>query len=348
MRPLLVPHRDAVDGAVLPRVISLGGHLYAAAFQLMKLLPARFILRRAAERGLLRPETTIIETTSGTFGLGLAMVARRMGNPVVLVGDPALDATLRRRLTALGARVSIVAGEAARGSSVQQARLDRVARIQRRFPDHYTPQQYDNDLNPTSYGPVAELLAESLDRIDVLVCPVGSGGSSTGIGGFLRLLWPELRMVAVDTPGSVLFGAPPGQRLLRGLGSGILPKVLQHELFDEVHWVSAADAFAATRQLHAETCLFMGPSSGAAYLVGRWWRAREPGSRVVVVMPDEGHRYQRTVYSETWIRRNGLDSGHPCTAPIAVDHVSQVTQGWRRYRWCRRSLHEVLAESSSS
>ncbi|MER6171730.1 cysteine synthase family protein [Streptosporangium sp. NPDC001681] len=339
------PFSDAVDSAMLPRVIDLGGGLYGAAFTLMKLLPARFILRRAAERGELEPGTTVIETTSGTFGLGLAMVCRLSGNPLILVGDPAIDRALRRRLEELGARVSIVSGRALDNGGVQQARLDRVARLQRRHRSFFTPGQYDNPLNPVSYGIVAELLAESLGAIDTLVCPVGSGGSSSGIASFLRLVWPELRLVAVDTPGSVLFGAPPGPRPLRGLGSGIIPKVLDHTLFDEVHWVGASHAFAATRRLHMTHSLYGGPTSGAAYLVARWWVSRNPGARVLALMPDEGHRYQSTVYDDRWLRRHGLTATEPLAGPVDIDHPGQVVPPWTHLRWGRRSRWQVTGSA---
>jgi S-sulfo-L-cysteine synthase (3-phospho-L-serine-dependent) len=341
------PFSDVVDGTVLPRIIHLDGGLSGAAFPLMKLLPARFILSRAAERGELDAGTTVIETTSGTFGLGLAMVCRLRGTPLILVGDPAIDQGLRRRLEELGARVSIVSGPVLRTRGVQQARLDRVARLQARHRPFYTPRQYDNPLNPTSYGPVAELIAESLGTIDALVCPVGSGGSSCGIASFLRSMSPELQLVGVDTPGSVLFGAPSGPRLLRGLGSSIVPRVLDHALFDEVHWVAAAEAFAATRELHVRHCLYAGPSSGAAYLVARWWSARRPDAKVVVVMPDEGHRYQRTVYNERWLARHGVVRQTLPAGPRQVDCPAHAAAPWARMQWGRRTRQEVLAGGNS-
>lgn len=342
MHALREPSADVIHGNVLPKIIRLDDDLYAAAFQLMKLLPARFILRRAIERGELQPDTTVVETTSGTFGLGLAMECRLLGNPLILVGDPAIDQPLRRRLVALGAQVSIVSGKAARDSGIQQARLDRVARIQSRLNSYYTPGQYDNPHNPASYGVVAELLLESLGLVDALVCPVGSGGSSSGLASFLRMLAPDLRLVGVDTPGSVLFAGPPGPRVLRGLGSGITPRALDHTLFDEVHWVAAADAFAATRQLHALHCLFMGPTSGAAYLVARWYTRRHPGARVVAILPDEGHRYASTVYYEPWLRRHGLNLAKPAAAPRTLDLPSHVAGAWSRFAWGRRTRDEVL------
>lgn len=339
------PFTDAVDSAVLPRLIHLSGGLYAAAFSLMKLLPAQFVLQRALEQGQLTRQTTVIETTSGTYGLGLAMVCRRLGVPLILVGDPAIESHLRRRLEALGAKVSIVRGRAAtRTGGIQQARLDRVERIRVRYPRSFTPGQYDNPMHICAYGRVAELISESFRRLDALVCPVGSGSSSTGIAGFLRLLWPELVLIGVDTVGSVLFGAPNGRRRLRGLGNGLLPKVLDHSLFDEVHWVPAGDAFATTRRLHADHTLFMGPTSGASYLVAEWWMRRNPGATVLAVMPDEGYRYQRTVYHDAWLRREGLAGIEVGREPVEIAHPGDLEDLWSRYRWERCTRAEVVEQ----
>ncbi|MFE0524959.1 pyridoxal-phosphate dependent enzyme [Streptomyces sp. NPDC058954] len=337
------PFTSVVDGHVLPKVIQVGPNLYGAAFHLMKLLPAQFILGSALETGELTTDTTVVETTSGTFGLGLAMVCRLKGIPLVLVGDPAIEPSLRRRLEALGARVSIVSGPELRTRGVQQARLDRVARIQARLGSYFTPGQYDNPLNPVSYGAVAELLLESMGTFDALVCPVGSGGSSSGIGSFLRALNPRLRLIGVDTPGSVLFGSPAGPRQLRGLGNGLIPPVLDHTLFDEVHWLDAATAFHATRRLHSEHCLYMGPTSGAAHHVAQWYAARHPDLRVVALFPDEGHRYTTTVHNGTWMRRHGFHPPAMPEAPRALDHPVQAAGPWSRFAWNRRTREDVVA-----
>ncbi|MEU6599886.1 pyridoxal-phosphate dependent enzyme [Streptomyces flaveolus] len=346
MSPLHTSRRaftSVVDGHVLPKVIQVGPNVYGAAFHLMKLLPAQFILTSAIETGELTPGTTVVETTSGTFGLGLAMVCRLKEIPLVLVGDPAIEPPLRRRLEALGARVSIVSGPALHARGVQQARLDRVARIQARLGSYFTPGQYDNPLNPVSYGAVAELLLESMGTFDALVCPVGSGGSSSGIGSYLRALNPRMKLIGVDTPGSVLFGAPAGSRQLRGLGNGLVPPVLEHTLFDEVHWLDASVAFRATRRLHAEHCLYMGPTSGAAHHVAEWYARRNPDLRVVALFPDEGHRYTNTVHNDVWLRRNGHLTAPWPDGPRTLDHPAEVAGDWSRFAWNRRTREDVVA-----
>jgi cysteine synthase A len=331
-----------VDSVVLPKLIRLDDNLYGAAFFLMKLLPARFILDRARDAGLLREGSVVIETTSGTFGLALAILCNLQGYRLIIVSDPAIDPPLQRRLEDLGARVEIVREPAPVGG-YQRARLDRMEELRAQHPGHFWPAQYSNRHNPGSYAPLAELLAEAVGKIDCLVGTVGSGGSVCGTSAFLRLLYPSLHVIGVDTHGSVLFGQPDRKkRLLRGLGNSLMPENLDHKAFDEVHWVSAAEGFAATRELHRKHALYMGPTSGTAYLVARWWAKHHPDANVVVTLPDEGYRYQDTVYDDAWLRDNdawlaGLPAG-----PHPVDHPLEAGDDWTCMRWERRPYEQVL------
>jgi len=332
---------DATEAYQLPRLVRLAPNLYGAAFTLMKLIPARYILRKAERDGLLPPATTVVETTSGTFGLALAMQSAQMGRPLVLVSDPVIDERLARRLADLGAEVDRVPAEAAGGSGgYQAARLARLAERRAQLPASFCPQQYSNPDNPRSYAAVAELLLETLGQVDCLVGPVGSGGSMCGTSTYLRSVLPECRAVAVDTHGSVLFGHPDASRELRGLGMSLQPTNLDHRVFDEVHWCSAGAAYAATRQLHRRHALFQGPTSGAAYLAARWWAAANPSALAVVMLPDEGHRYLDTVYDDRWLAAAG-HTGPPPDGPVRVDRPDQQAGPWTAYDWARRSHDQV-------
>lgn len=330
----------------LPRLVALEGRLVGAAFELMKLLPARVMLEAAQRAGRLGPRTRVIETTSGTLGLGLAIVCRRRGQPLTLVGDPVIGPEFERRLRDLGAAVVIVSG-ADLEQGVQQARLARVEELRRRRPDHFVPGQYDNPDNPRAYEAVARLLAARLGRIDCLVATVGSGGSSCGTARALRERWPDLRLIGIDTPGSVLFGPADGPRALRGLGSSIHPRNLDVTQFDEVHWVGADQAFLMARNLLARHGLFMGPTSGAAWLVARWWAARNPSALVVALLPDTGHRYANTVLDERWLADHGLLLREEPRKPVAVRHPAEVGPGWSRMAWDRRSLEQTIARATA-
>jgi cysteine synthase len=332
---------DATQAYQLPRLIRLAPNLYGVAFTLMKMVPARYILRKAHAEGRLGPGTTIVETTSGTFGLALAMQAVHLDRKVILVGDPVIDQRLHRRLSDLGAVVHLVPASAgAEPGGYQAARLDQILAAE---PGAFCPRQYTNPDNPRSYATVAELLLESLGQIDCIVGPVGSGGSLTGTTTYLRAVVPECRAVAVDTPRSVLFGHPPGDRELRGLGMSVMPANLDHRVVDLVHWCTPSVAYAATRHLHRRHALFMGPTSGAAYLAGQWFAGAHPDALTVVMMPDEGYRYQDTVYDDGWLRAHGHLDHAPPPEPVPVEDPTRPDGAWTTYDWGRRSYDEVMA-----
>ncbi|MBI3688110.1 MAG: pyridoxal-phosphate dependent enzyme [Actinobacteria bacterium] len=330
---------------LLPRVIALGGNLYAAAFTLMKLVPARFILRKALESGRLGPDTVLVETTSGTFGLALAMQAALLRRRLILVSDPVIDANLRRRLVDLGAEVEICPRPTPEGG-FQGARLARLAELRETYPDHLCPEQYSNPDNPASYSIVADHLTDVLGTVDCVVGAVGSGGSMCGTVRALRTAHPQVQAIAVDTQDSVLFGHPDGPRAVRGLGNSLLPANLDHQIFDQVHWCPAGDVFAATRQLHRDHALFQGPTSGAAYAVARWWADRHPDARCVVLLPDEGYRYADTVYNDQWLLDNGY-RGARRGEPVQVPDPAHPTAAWSWFSWERRGLRELLGADRS-
>ncbi|HET7229035.1 MAG TPA: pyridoxal-phosphate dependent enzyme [Longimicrobium sp.] len=337
-------HASVVDALALPRLVWLRPNLVGLAFPLMKLLPARFILRKALEEGALEPGGLIAETTSGTFGLALAMVARLLGHPLTLVSDPAIDAPLLRRLEDLGATVHIVREPGAHGG-YQQARLAVLERVLAEAPGSFCPRQYSNPHHPGSYAPCAELLSQAAGAVDCLVGSVGSGGSVCGLSSFLRAVQPELNVIGVDTHRSVIFGQSDAGsgRMLRGLGNSLMPPNVDHTAFDWVHWVGAAEAFRATRELHRRHALYMGPTSGAAFLVADWWARENPDALTAVIFPDEGYRYQDTVYSDAWLAEKGVARPGLPAAPVEWDRPHDGGDPWSCFRWGRRAHAEVMA-----
>jgi len=336
-----------VDALALPRIVWLRPNLVGLVFPLMKLLPARFIVRKALEEGRLRPGGLIAETTSGTFGLALAMVARLQGLRLTLVSDPAIDAPLRRRLEDLGAHVHIVREPGPTGG-YQQARLAVLERVLAQNPGSFCPRQYDNPHNPGSYAPCAEQLAHAAGAVDCLIGTVGSGGSMCGISSYLRLIFPELAAIGIDTHRSVIFGQSDAGsgRALRGLGNSLMPPNVDHTAFDWVHWVGAAQAFRATRELHRRHAIFAGPTSGAAYLVADWWARENPDALGAVVFPDEGYRYQDTVYDDAWIDQKGFHLDALPRRPVEWDRPHDGDDPWACHRWARRTFGEVMGEAA--
>ncbi|RUU95919.1 cysteine synthase family protein, partial [Mesorhizobium sp. M1A.F.Ca.IN.020.03.2.1] len=325
-----------------PRIIELRDGLYGASFFLMKLLPARFILERAVEQGLLKTGASICESSSGNFGLALAMLAVQYGYQLILVSDSALDRHLHTRLVQLNVHVDVV-DKPARGGGFQQARLDRLTRYLKEIPGSYWPSHRSNPDNPLAYAKLAELLIERVGKIDCLVGPVGSGGSMCGTSRYLRVPFPGLHTIGVDSPKSGLFGQPSGKRHLRGLEGSIVPSNVDHRHFDEVHWLTPAEAFHATHQLHRDHGLFMGPTGGAAYRVANWWSQRNPGKKVVAIFPDEGHRYVETVYNEDWLASVSGWLQSMREEPVAVAAPTEELTSWSYFAWGRRTLDEVLS-----
>ncbi|MDH6234881.1 cysteine synthase [Mesorhizobium soli] len=324
-----------------PRLARLGPNIVAAAFPLMKLMPARFILDRAEKSGELKAGVHIVETTSGTFGMAVALLAAARGYRLTLVTAATLiDQAYQHRLERLGANVVPIEDE--RGDGNQSGRLAHLQAIMESEADTFWTRQYDSAGNWLSYARLAEQFVRSMGQVDWLVGCVGTGGSLCGTGTFLRQLYPHLKIAAVDTHRSVLFGQPVGKRMLRGLGNSVIPKNVQHHLVDEVHWVGAYAAYHSAHSLLRNHGIFMGPTSGAAALVGGWIARTNPGAVVAVIMPDEGFRHANTVYNDQWL--SSLP-GWPCEATSEPEALSVIEPGaeweWTRFDWRRRSLDEV-------
>lgn len=328
----------------MPKLSLLRPNLVGGSFHVMKLLPARFILERAMEDGLLKPGYEVVESTSGTFGLALAMLAPAFGVRVTLVSDPVIDDYLLKRFKDLGVNLVIV--EKKPGEGPQVARLNKVKAIMEGRSDVFWPNQYHNPRNCDAYAALGDYLYERLGQFDILVGAVGTGGSICGTARRLRQIMPNLKVVGVDTHHSVVFGQPDGERTLRGLGNSLVPHNVAHHLFDEVHWVSAAEGYEATRLLHRSHGLFRGGTSGAAYMVADWTARQNPGQRVVTLFPDDGYRYQNTLYDDAWLARIPGWTGEIPEAPELLLHPTVVTRRWSYYPWRRRTLAEVMGNGN--
>ncbi len=272
--------------------------------------PALHMIHQARERGDLAPDGTIVESTSGTLGLGLALAGIVYGHPVRLVSDAGMEPIMHKLLAAYGASVDVVTDPHPTGGW-QQARLARVAQLRDAHPGSYWPDQYNNPDNVAAYAPLALELVGQLGRIDVLVCSVGTGGHSAGVAAALREFFPHLRVVGVDAVGSTIFGQPAACRLMRGLGSSIHP---------------------ACRRLAAVTYASGGWSVGAVALVAGWLARTEPAnSRIAAVFPDGPQRYFDTIYNDAFCRDHQLLGAQPAGEPDEiVDPGSRVVERWTR------------------
>ncbi|GAA1532396.1 pyridoxal-phosphate dependent enzyme [Brevibacterium picturae] len=296
-----IDHNSGID------LVRVDEDLFALVFTLMKLTPAEYIIAKALRAHRINNDTRVVETTSGTLGLGLAIVCSQHGLPLTLVSDSAIRGPLLERIRDLGATVEIVSP--ANGEGIQQTRLRRVKELLEQG-NCFWPQQYDNPMNAEAYHSIGNDLASHLPGVDTIVGPVGSGGSLCGITAALRnrgLKGSGVRAIAVDTPGSTLFGLPDQPRSLRGLGNSIHPKNLQTNLVDSVYWVTYPDAANATRHLHSRSGIYAGPTSGASYLAAVRDREMRPkgSGPTVFVCPDRGDRYPE-VYSDEYSEVHSL------------------------------------------
>lgn len=299
----------------------------------LKARAAVSMLRGARERGELRPGAPVVESTSGTLGLGLAFAGQALGHPVVLVGDAELEPAMRRLLRSHGVRLELVDAPAPRGGW-QGARITRLRQLLAELPDAYWPDQYNNPDNAAGYATMAAEIADAIEHLDVLVCSVGTGGHSAGITGPLRRRFPGLVVIGVDSVGSTIFGQPARPRLMRGLGSSIHPRNVRYEVFDEVHWVGPDEAVDSCRRLARGAFVSGGWSTGAVALVAAWAARTRPGAVVATVFPDGPHRYLGTVYDDDYCLAHSIDTGTPpADRPVEIPHPCAVeATGWTRCR----------------
>lgn len=255
---------------------------------------ARAMLDDAEARGLLRPGSVVIEPTSGNTGIGLASVAAARGYRVIIVMPETMSMERRLLMKAYGAELVLTGG--AEGMKGAIARAEELAA---EIPGSFIPGQFVNPANPAAHrastGP--EIWEDTGGKVDIFVAGVGTGGTITGVGQYLKEKNPAVKIVAVEPQDSpVLGGGCPGPHGIQGIGAGFVPAVLDTGVYDEIIPVSGADAFAAGRQVGRMEGVLVGISSGAAVWAALQL-ARRPenkGRNIVALLPDTGDRYLST------------------------------------------------------
>ncbi len=269
--------------------------------------PALAILEAALRSGEIRPETVVVESSSGNMGIGLAQACRYHGLRFICVVDPRTSEQNLRVLRAYGAEIDRVREPDPVSGEFLQARLNRVQELLGEIGDVFWPNQYANRHNPGAHYQTTmhEVATELAGQVDVLFVATSTCGTIRGCAEYIRDHGLPTRLVAVDALGSQIFSTQQAKRMIPGLGAGLRPPLCDVSLINDVVLVTDFDCVAGCRRLVAREAILAGGSSGAVIAaVERLQDQIPPGANCVAILPDRGERYLETIYDDAWVRQH--------------------------------------------
>lgn len=278
----------------------------------MKDRPALSIIRHAVETGVIQPDTTVVESSSGNMGIGLAQVCSYYGLRFICVVDPKTTAQNIRLLETYGAEVDLVVEPDAATGEFLQARLNRVLELLRTTARGFWPNQYANTRNPQAHHQTMDEIASALGgAVDYLFCATSTCGTMRGCVEYIRQHDMRTKVFAVDACGSVIFGGVKGKRLIPGHGAAVRPLLFADDLAERCIHVTDLDCVVGCRRLARREAILAGGSSGAVLMALEKVRREIPGGATcALILPDRGERYLDTIYSDEWVRTHFGEVSH--------------------------------------
>lgn len=296
---------ELVGNTPLMEVVNVGRELGLKARVLVKLeylnptgsvkdRAAKSMIEDAEERGILKEGAVIIEPTSGNTGIGLASIAAVKGYRMILTMPDTMSVERRNILKAYGAEIVLT-----EGSKGMSGAIEKAEELAKEIPNSFIPGQFDNKANAKAHflttGP--EIWGDTEGEVDIFIAGVGTGGTLTGAGEYLKSKKPEVRVVALEPADSpVLSGGEAGPHKLQGIGANFVPAVLNTEVYDEIFCAESEDAFRAAKLLAKKEGILVGISAGAAFHAAITYAQKEEnkGKTIVVLLPDSADRYYST------------------------------------------------------
>ncbi len=272
---------------------------------------AIYLIEYGEQHGFINSDTTIIEATSGNFGIGLAMVCAYKNYKLILVVDAKTPSDAKKMMQAYGAHlIDVPLSEADAAGSMQKARMQKAEELNQSIKNSWYPCQHTHPANPNAHTlyTAQEIINDFGKAPDTIILGVSTSGQLTGIGKYFRKHHPETKIIGVDVAGSVIFGTPAHPHKMSGVGLSFVPPQFSYEYLDLAYSITDQIGFSVCRELATKEGLLLGGSTGAIVAVGLSYAAQlQTEESVLMINPDRGDRYLNTIFNDEWLLSNNIE-----------------------------------------